>query len=67
MTKADQPRLTAWPLQEAGASARNVARTCRPFGLSRRTFYKWRKRYKDHGAADHTEPGECTCRSGSTT
>ena len=54
MTKAEQTRLMAWRLrvlQEAGASARNVARTCRRFGLSRRTFYKWRKRHKDHGDA----------------
>ena len=54
MTKAEQTRLMAWRLrllQEAGASARSVARTCRRFGLSRRTFYKWRKRYKDHGDA----------------
>src|SRR4026209_1412169 len=54
MTKAEQTRLMAWRLrvlQEAGAGARNVAQTCRRFGLSRRTFYKWRKRYKDDGAA----------------
>jgi transposase len=54
MSKAEQTRLMAWRLrvlQEAGASARSVARTCRRFGLSRRTFYKWRRRYKDHGAA----------------
>jgi len=43
MTKAEQTRLMAWRLrvlQEAGAGARNVAQTCRRFGLSRRTFYK---------------------------
>jgi len=54
MSKAEQTRLMAWRLrvlQEAGASARSVARTCRRFGLSRRTFYKWHRRYKDHGAA----------------
>jgi hypothetical protein len=41
MTKAEQTRLMVWrlrALQEAGASARNVTRTCRRFGLSRRTF-----------------------------
>jgi transposase len=54
MSKAEQTRLMAWRLrvlQEADASARSVARTCRRFGLSRRTFYKWRGRYKQHGAA----------------
>ena len=37
MTKAERTRLTAWRrrlLQEAGASARNVARTCRRFGTA---------------------------------
>jgi transposase len=29
----------------------NVARTCRHFGISRRTFYKWIKRYEAHGDA----------------
>ena len=40
MTKAEQTRLIASRLpvpQEAGAGARNVARTCRHFRLSRRT------------------------------
>jgi hypothetical protein len=25
--------------------SRNVARTCRHFGISRQTFYRWRRRY----------------------
>lgn len=27
----------------------NVARTCRYYGISRPTFYKWRNRYEEHG------------------
>jgi transposase len=28
-----------------------VARTCRHFGISRKTFYKWKRRFDKHGAA----------------
>ncbi len=38
-------------LQWAGDCPRSVARTCRHFGLSRPTFYKWKKRSEAHGAA----------------
>lgn len=54
MTKAEQTRLMAWRfkvVQWAGESPRNVARTCRHFGISRPTFYKWQRRYDEHGAA----------------
>ena len=54
MTKAEQTRLTAWRLKvlrRAGESARNVARTCRHFGISRQAFYKWKRRYQQHGDA----------------
>jgi transposase-like protein len=27
----------------------NVARTCRYYGISRPTFYKWRNRFEEHG------------------
>ena len=45
MTMAEQTRL--WTLrfkvlQRAGVSSRNVARTCRHFGISRQAFYKWK-------------------------
>jgi transposase-like protein len=46
MTKGEQARLVAWRLrilQEAAAVA-NVARVCRRFGLSRKSFYKWKQR-----------------------
>jgi transposase-like protein len=54
MTKAEQTRLVTWRfrvLQRAAAGSRNVARTCRHFGISRKTFYKWKHRYDAHGAA----------------
>jgi transposase InsO family protein len=54
MTKTEQNRLLAWRLKvlrEAGAEPRNVAPTCRHFGLSRKTFYKWKARYDAHGEA----------------
>src|SRR5713101_4804582 len=54
MTKAEQTRLTTWRfkvLQRAGEGSRNVARTCRHFGISRQAFYKWKRRYDQHGEA----------------
>jgi transposase-like protein len=54
MTKADQVRLTTWRfkvLRQAEERARNVAQTCRHFGISRKTFYKWKRRFADHGEA----------------
>ena len=53
MTKGEQARLTAWRwkvLQQA-AEDLNVARVCRHFGISRKSFYKWKRRHADHGAA----------------
>jgi len=54
MTKNEQNRVVAWRLRiirEANELPRGVAQTCRHFGLSRKTFYKWRARYKNHGDA----------------
>jgi transposase InsO family protein len=54
MTKAEQTRLTSWRLkvlQRAADDSRNVARTCRHFGISRQTFYKWKRRQAEHGDA----------------
>jgi transposase len=54
MTKAEQTRLMAWRLrvlQSAAERPRGVARTCRHFGISRKAFYKWKKRFEAHGAA----------------
>jgi transposase InsO family protein len=53
MTKGEQARLTAWRskvLQQATAEG-NVARVCRRFGISRKSFYKWKRRHAEHGDA----------------
>lgn len=36
-------------IKHASEVTRNVAKTCRHFGVSRKTFYKWIKRYEAHG------------------
>ena len=54
MNKNEQNRVVAWRLKllrQANDLPRGVAQTCRHFGLSRKTFYKWRARYKTHGDA----------------
>ena len=53
MTKGEQARLMAWRskvLQQA-AGEKNVARVCRRFGISRKSFYKWKRRHAEHGDA----------------
>jgi len=32
-------------IQHAQSETRNISKTCRHFGISRKTFYKWYKRY----------------------
>jgi transposase-like protein len=52
MTKAEQERLKAWRskvLKQAGEGARNVARVCRYFGISRQAFYRWKRRFEEDG------------------
>jgi len=54
MTKAEQTRLIRWRLkmlQHASESLRGVSQTCRHFGISRKAFYKWKRRHKEHGDA----------------
>ena len=54
MTEAEQIRLTTWRfkvLQRASERSRNVARTCHQFGISRKAFYKWKRRYQQYGEA----------------
>ena len=54
MTKTEQIRIQAWRfkvLQQAAARSRNVARTCRRFGISRQAFYRWKRRHEAHGEA----------------
>ena len=52
MTKAERTRRLTWRfkvLQRAAEEPRNVARTCRYVGISRKTYYKWKRRYDEHG------------------
>jgi transposase len=66
MTKTEQTRVTAWRLKIlywAAADTRQVARTCRHFGISRKTFYKWKRRYAEHGAAGLCDRPRCPHRS----
>ena len=54
MTKAEQVRLVRLRsklLQLAASSPHSVTDVCRHFGISRKTFYKWRKRHLEHGDA----------------
>jgi transposase InsO family protein len=54
MTKVEQARIVAWRLKIlnwANGEPRQVARTCRYFGISRTAFYKWKKRYEEFGEA----------------
>lgn len=53
MTKSELVRLTAWRLRvlRDAAASPSVAQTCRRFGLSRKTFYKWKRRLADYGEA----------------
>jgi transposase len=36
-------------MQMAASSSRSVSHACRHFGISTKTFYKWKKRYEEHG------------------
>src|SRR5262245_9399620 len=51
MTKPDQVRLTAWRLRilRQAVDEGNVARVCRRFGISRKSFYKWKRRHAAWG------------------
>jgi transposase InsO family protein len=71
MTKAEQARLLAWRLkifQHASKGSRRVSHTCRHFGISRKTFYKWKKRYEadgptglcDRHCRPHRSPRACS-------
>jgi transposase InsO family protein len=53
MTKTEQTRLSNWRFKvlQRATDSRCVARTCRHFGISRQAFYKWKKRFDEHGTA----------------
>ena len=53
MTKAELARRMAWRfkvIQQAAERSRNIARTCRHFGISRQAFYRWKRRFDAQGA-----------------
>jgi transposase InsO family protein len=68
MTKGEQARLMAWRskvLQQA-AGEQNVARVCRRFGISRKSFYKWKRRHTEQGDAglcDRPRTPKCSPRA----
>jgi transposase len=47
MLEHEQQRLQNWRLKllREGQGTRQVAATCRRYGISRKTFYKWKMRY----------------------
>lgn len=52
MTEREQRRLVNHRmavLEHAREVTGNVAQTCRYYGISRQTFYKWRNRYEEQG------------------
>lgn len=54
MEKIEIYRHVKWRseiIKHASEVTGNVAKTCRHYGISRRTFYKWIKRYETHGSA----------------
>jgi transposase-like protein len=55
MSKIEQQRQAAWRtklIRHASEKTKNVSKTCRHFGVSRKTFYKWVARHKSFGEAD---------------
>jgi hypothetical protein len=64
MTKTEQNRLLAWRLKllrEVGVTRRSVVRTCRHFGISRKTFYRWKSRHRDTAKPDYAIVPGCRC------
>src|SRR5688572_3395731 len=69
MNKSEQVRLWAWRvrvIREAASSPRNIARTCRHFGISRQAYYRWKRRFDAQGEAglwdQHESPESITDR-----
>src|SRR5262245_60131976 len=66
MTKAEQVRLVTWRskiLQHAAGENGTVAQTCRHFGISRKTYYKWANRHRIHGDAGLCDRARVALRS----
>ena len=57
MTEQEQQRLVNHRLaviRHAEEVTGNVAKTCRYYGISRQTFYKWLRRYEEQGPEGFT-------------
>ena len=66
MTKAEQARVVAWRLKilrYSQGEPRQVARTCRHFGISRNVFYRWKRRFEAHGEAGLADRSRAPLRS----
>ena len=66
MTKTEHLRLVTWRfkiLQHAAADSRTVAQTCRHFGISRKTYYKWQGRFRSLGEAGLSDRSRAAHRS----
>lgn len=66
MTKAEQARLVAWRvrvLEYAEKDDHSVTATCRHFGISRPTFYKWKHRFEESDAAGLSDRSRAPGRS----
>jgi hypothetical protein len=77
MTEGEQARLVAWRLKvlQQVEAEQNVARVCRRFGISGKSFYKWKSpsvRSVHHSDCCRLRPPEakqraarvCACRAG---
>ncbi len=44
---------------EHAADSGNVAFTCRHFGISRETYYQWKRAFAAHGEKGQNSTGQC--------
>ncbi len=66
MTEQMQRRVVAHRLavlRHAEEVTGNVAQTCRYYGISRNTFYKWKRRYEEQGEQGLRDRSSCPRRS----
>ena len=49
MTQEERDIRRKIKVLEHACSSGNVSRTCRYFGISRETYYCWRRRYQQYG------------------
>jgi transposase InsO family protein len=59
MTKAERDIRRKLAVLNHATEARNVSKTCRYFGISRETFYQWKRAYKTMGEAGLVNQKPC--------